>query len=424
MGMRFRKSVNLGKHFRINLSSKGIGYSYGTKGYRHTVSADGKERITTSIPGTGLSSTKYINSKSSAKKKNNTVNQSKVPRESLNEKYIRTRGNVSLYAILSVIFILSAIVSCLFLLPAIYALVFAVLGITFAIKSIGKRGECKKLESQINDEPEQDIKLNIAENGETSDKAIEDVNHKPSGCDVMPRSNTQTSHNQHAVQEKKETPESEKDYYNLLTILSHPDIGDCILLYRYEENICFIDNTADVLHGHGGEALIFIKEPDNTYDKNAVAIYLDNNKIGYVYRGKVQDMINDWYNRGEPVRGHINRIDTANNKASYKIGFYRPIDYYDYRTFKLIYINKKVDEYNKRSDYLVDCEAGDYVSIQLNYSNLHYYVYTTSGYEIGELGKGFEEYSRNTDYRIIFGVIGNLNITSEKIICNINVYLI
>lgn len=63
MGLRFRKSINLGKHFRINLSSKGIGYSYGTKGYRHTVSADGKERITTSIPGTGLSNVETVTNK-------------------------------------------------------------------------------------------------------------------------------------------------------------------------------------------------------------------------------------------------------------------------------------------------------------------------------------------------------------------------
>ncbi len=55
MGLRFRKSINIGKHFRVNLSKKGVGYSYGVKGYRHTVSADGKEKDTFTIPGTGIS---------------------------------------------------------------------------------------------------------------------------------------------------------------------------------------------------------------------------------------------------------------------------------------------------------------------------------------------------------------------------------
>ncbi len=32
MGFRYRKSINLGGGFRINLSKSGIGYSWGVKG--------------------------------------------------------------------------------------------------------------------------------------------------------------------------------------------------------------------------------------------------------------------------------------------------------------------------------------------------------------------------------------------------------
>lgn len=39
MGFRFRKSINLGKGFRINLSKSGIGYSVGGKGFRLTKKA-------------------------------------------------------------------------------------------------------------------------------------------------------------------------------------------------------------------------------------------------------------------------------------------------------------------------------------------------------------------------------------------------
>ena len=55
MGLRFRKSLNLGKHFRINVSKSGIGFSYGIKGYRHTKLANGRSRNTFSIPNTGIS---------------------------------------------------------------------------------------------------------------------------------------------------------------------------------------------------------------------------------------------------------------------------------------------------------------------------------------------------------------------------------
>lgn len=55
MGVRFRKSINLGGGFRVNVSKSGIGYSWGTKGYRYTKTARGSSRRTYSIPGTGLS---------------------------------------------------------------------------------------------------------------------------------------------------------------------------------------------------------------------------------------------------------------------------------------------------------------------------------------------------------------------------------
>lgn len=55
MGLRFRKSINLGGGFRINLSKSGVGYSFGGKGFRFTRTAKGRNRTTISLPGTGLS---------------------------------------------------------------------------------------------------------------------------------------------------------------------------------------------------------------------------------------------------------------------------------------------------------------------------------------------------------------------------------
>lgn len=55
MGFRYRRSINLGGGFKINLSKSGVGYSWGTKGYRISRTARGTTRRTYSIPGTGLS---------------------------------------------------------------------------------------------------------------------------------------------------------------------------------------------------------------------------------------------------------------------------------------------------------------------------------------------------------------------------------
>lgn len=71
MGLRFRKSINLGGGAKINISKSGIGYSFGTKGARVTKKSNGGTRSTLSVPGTGISYIKDTgNSKRTATKGN------------------------------------------------------------------------------------------------------------------------------------------------------------------------------------------------------------------------------------------------------------------------------------------------------------------------------------------------------------------
>ena len=67
MGMRFRKSINLGGGARVNISKSGIGGSIGGDGYRYTKKANGGTRKTAYIPGTGISYVKESGSKSKKK---------------------------------------------------------------------------------------------------------------------------------------------------------------------------------------------------------------------------------------------------------------------------------------------------------------------------------------------------------------------
>ncbi len=53
MGWSFRKSLNIGGGFRINLSKRGIGASAGVPGFRFGLGPLGK-RLQISIPGTGI----------------------------------------------------------------------------------------------------------------------------------------------------------------------------------------------------------------------------------------------------------------------------------------------------------------------------------------------------------------------------------
>ena len=74
MGLRFRKSIKVGKNARINLSKSGVGFSVGTKGARVTKKAGGGTRTTLSVPGTGISYVKDSKQKSDRNSKSSNVN--------------------------------------------------------------------------------------------------------------------------------------------------------------------------------------------------------------------------------------------------------------------------------------------------------------------------------------------------------------
>lgn len=104
MGFRYRKSMKLPGGFRVNFSKSGVGYSWGTKGYRVTKTAKGTTRTTTSIPGTGIS---YV-------KESEPVSQNRTAKEEyIDEKPVKKRSGclLQILAIPLVLFIIGVIVS-------------------------------------------------------------------------------------------------------------------------------------------------------------------------------------------------------------------------------------------------------------------------------------------------------------------------
>ena len=69
MGFRFKKSVKLGKHARINFNKNSVSTTFGIKGMHYTINSNGKRTKSVGIPGTGLYYTKS-NNKGNKKSKN------------------------------------------------------------------------------------------------------------------------------------------------------------------------------------------------------------------------------------------------------------------------------------------------------------------------------------------------------------------
>lgn len=74
MGLRFRKSVNLGGGVRLNFNKKSTGISFGTKGARYSINSNGRKTASIGIPGTGLywTESKTKNSKNGNKQSSNS----------------------------------------------------------------------------------------------------------------------------------------------------------------------------------------------------------------------------------------------------------------------------------------------------------------------------------------------------------------
>lgn len=92
MGFRFRKSINLGKGFRINLSKSGPGFSWGGPGFRLTRTAKGNIRGTAYIPGTGMSYQKEFSNPFDDKKAKKATN-SKTNKEIVENKKVNSFQN-------------------------------------------------------------------------------------------------------------------------------------------------------------------------------------------------------------------------------------------------------------------------------------------------------------------------------------------
>lgn len=176
--------------------------------------------------------------------------------------------------------------------------------------------------------------------------------------------------------QKPVVPESEKTYHLFSSIE-----GDNYLKYEYERDLCLCAGVdAADLSGKGGTPITFEQEPDNIYDDKAVAVYLESKKIGYVYRGRTQDMCNDWFKRDMLFIGHLAKINVAENTATYKIGFYRPLAERENKLFPLLRVTKTVEDFeiSSRYDNLSVMDEGD----EVDYYNGTVYDGTD---ELGEL---------------------------------------
>ena len=184
MGLRFHKSINLGGGFRVNLSTKGIGYSWGVKGYRITKTADGRTRKTLSFPGTGISYVEeHKNRRSSVSSKSKRppidpmANYSNVEKiTSANPESLRSPEYEQLFSQVKKLRILQAICIVLAILSIAIVPLFVLFVVLLIVVSI--KGRCSIIYEFDDAEQERWNKISDAWRAVAKSKDLEEITLK------------------------------------------------------------------------------------------------------------------------------------------------------------------------------------------------------------------------------------------------------
>lgn len=205
---------------------------------------------------------------------------------------------------------------------------------------------------------------------------------------------------QRAVHEKEAKAPNKVQETEFLEIVD----GSYLLSYKYSNVKIAMPSLNSVSLG---DFLSFEQEPTNTYDDKAVKIMCGLDKIGYVYRGKMQEMINDFLKKELPIEARIDSI--SEDYLSYSIAFYKDINSFDSVNAVLTKTTKKDEFGNSRQDNLSCINSGDILYSEYDYDTGTYIISDDCGNEVGELSKSISEKIRSK--------VGNKNC---RIICHEN----
>lgn len=109
------------------------------------------------------------------------------------------------------------------------------------------------------------------------------------------------------------------------------DFDGKLLAYKYEGVGVYVPDIHTAKDVEIGQVAILEREPDNKFDPGAVAVYAGSPsglvKVGYLYRGRLQSMANDWLKADEPIFCQFSQADKQAANAS-KDGFKLNIAFY------------------------------------------------------------------------------------------------
>ncbi len=129
------------------------------------------------------------------------------------------------------------------------------------------------------------------------------------------------------------------------------------------------------------DILDVFKEPDNEYDKRAVVLKFHGNTIGYLYKGGLQKVVNNFLSKGDEVHAQIEEVN--GDKIFLRLFCCKKIsDLSDVESFSVKLTENQNEE--MQEDISIWCNVDDYVSIEWDSDKEKYLVSTYYG--VGGIG--------------------------------------
>lgn len=195
---------------------------------------------------------------------------------------------------------------------------------------------------------------------------------------------------QRKEQEEKKRREAEEEAERKLKdlLVMPPKFHGSILAYDYEDVNLFVPNADTFSDLSIGFKLYAYQEKDNVHDPNAVCFHNSRITYAYFFKGKLQDMANDYLSCGGDVMAIVTDMNPDEKKISAHIGYFKQKDQDEFKSY--IRKNKNAKTYrltgntSEEKQFNLACsKIGEKCEIEYDFDKDKYIV--INGDEIGYL---------------------------------------
>lgn len=168
--------------------------------------------------------------------------------------------------------------------------------------------------------------------------------------------------------------------------------------YQYQENNIAMPGkyVRDFYSINVGDPIVFQLEPENEYDAKAIQLWSNNQMLGYVFRGRLQDILHDFIKRDEPVYAMVFSVNPQEQKVTYSVAFYRhPEPKFLGKHLATGRLTASAGE--EAQENITLCDVGDELSVDYDYEKERYEVSSTMGY-VGCLPKKLEQHGESAAF--------------------------